>query len=125
VIGQHMTAVLRAIGRDPRKDPRDVAREYLCRAGERYNTMSGCVGALVISGFSDGAILTALEDTYRGLFAAEELRDHMTAFYAAPAGLRSCLSRSMAGPVLPVDELDEQLCVANWSLFLADGDTTG
>jgi hypothetical protein len=116
VIGAHMSAVLRAIGRDS-KDPRDIAREYLRDADERFNTMSGCAAALIISGFSDQEILLALEDTYSALFTAEELRDHMATFYATPTGLRRSLSRGMATPILPVTELDEQLGVANWSLF--------
>jgi hypothetical protein len=99
------------------RDPREVAREHLRRADERYHTMSGCVGALIISGFSDPQIIQALEDTYRRLFTADELRSHMAAFYASPAGLRKALSRGRMSPLLPVTELDEQLNVANWSLF--------
>jgi hypothetical protein len=37
----------------------------------------------------------ALEDTYRTLFAADELRSHMAAFYASPAGLRKSMTRGL------------------------------
>jgi hypothetical protein len=116
-IGPHIAAVLSDIGRQPDRDPRDIAREHLCQAHERYNTMSGCVGALIISGFSDLEIIRALEDTYRALFIADELRSHMAAFHASPAGLRTSMSRGLMNPLLPVSELDQQLNVASWSLY--------
>jgi hypothetical protein len=121
VIGGHMTAVLRAIGRNPGKDPRELAREHLRHADERYNTMSGCLGALIVCGYSDPEIILALEDTYRELFTADELRSHMAAFYASPAGLRKALSRGFMSPLLPVTELDRQLNTASWSPFRPRG----
>jgi hypothetical protein len=79
--------------------------------------MSGCVGALIICCYSDLQIIQALEDTYRELFTADELRSHMAAFHASPAGLRKSMSRGLMSPLLPVVELDQQLNVASWSLF--------
>jgi hypothetical protein len=122
-IGSNIAAVLRDIGRQHARDAREVAREHLRQADERYHTMSGCVGALIISGYSDPQIIQALEDTYRQLFTANELRGHMAAFYASPAGLRKALSRGFMGPLLPVTEVDEQLRVAEWSLFTVERDT--
>lgn len=116
-IGAHISAVLRDIGQQHRRDPRDVAREHLRQADERYNTMSGCVGALIICGYSDEEIVLALEDTYRQLFTTDELHSHMAAFYASPQGLRKALSRGFMTPLLPVTELDKQLDVPSWSLF--------
>jgi hypothetical protein len=116
-IGSHIAAVLREIGRQRSRDPREVARDHLRQANERYHAMSGCVGALIISGFSDQQILLALEDAYRALFAADELRAHMAVFYVSPAGLRKSMSRGLMSPLLPVAELDEHLNTASWSLF--------
>jgi hypothetical protein len=121
-IGPHVAAVLKDISRQHMRDPREVAREHLRQAGERYYTMSGCVGALIVSGFSDQDIVLALEETYCALFTAEELRSHMAAFYASPAGLRKAMSRGLASPLLPAAKLDEQLNVASWSLFQAMDD---
>jgi hypothetical protein len=116
-IGPYISAILKEIGQQPHRDPREVAREHLRQADERYHWMSGCVGALIISGYSDPQIIQALEDTYRQLFTTDELRSHMAAFFASPSGLRKALSRGFMNPLLPVAELDEQLNVANWSLF--------
>jgi hypothetical protein len=116
-IGSYIAAALRDIGRQRNRDPREVAREHLRQASERYNTMSGCVGALIICGYSDHEIIQALEETYRELFTSDELRSHMATFRASPAGLRRSMSRGLMSPLLPVDELDQQLNVASWSLF--------
>jgi hypothetical protein len=116
-IGSHIAAVLREIGQQRSRDPREVARDHLRQANERYHAMSGCVGALIISGFSDQQIILALEDTYRALFDADELRAHMAAFHVSPAGLRKSMSRGLMSPLLPIAELDEQLNTASWSLF--------
>jgi hypothetical protein len=120
-IGPFIAATRRNIGRQPHRDPRQVARETLSQAHERYNTMSGCVGALIISGPSDQQIIEALEDTYRQLFTADELRNHMAAFYASPTGLRKAMSRGLITPLLPVAEIEQQLNVAAWSLFRPRG----
>jgi hypothetical protein len=122
-IGPYISAILKEIGQQPHRDPREVAQEHLGQANERYNPMSGCVGALIISGYSDSQIVQAVEDTYRQLFTADELRSHMAAFYASPAGLRKALSRGRTNLLLPVTELDEQLRVAEWSLFTVERDT--
>jgi hypothetical protein len=118
-IGPHIATALREIGRQRNLDPREAAREHLRQAGERYHTMSGCVGALIICGYSDLQIIQALEDTYRELFTADELRSHMAAFHASPAGLRKSMSRGLMSPLLPVAELDQQLNVTSWSLYRA------
>jgi hypothetical protein len=123
-VGPHIAAALRDMGEQHRRDPREVARERLHQAHERYNTMSGCVGALIIFGYSNEEIILALEETYRKLFTIDELRAHMAAFHASPAGLRNALSRGLMTPLLPVAELDRELSTESWSLFRArDGDT--
>jgi hypothetical protein len=123
-IGAHVSTVLRAIGRQPARDPRETATKQLRQAGERYHTMSGCVGALIISGFSDQEIIDALEDAYQELFAADEVRAHMVAFHASPAGLRKTMSRGFAGSLLPASELDAQLNTASWTLYPAKNPRT-
>ena len=118
-IGPYISDALREISRNPSRDPRDVLARQLgqAREGERYKTMSGCVGALIISGFSDQQIVDALECAYRELFSPGEVRAHMAAFRVTPAGLRHAMSRGLKHALRPVAELDEELNTANWSLF--------
>ena len=118
-IGPYISAALREIGQNQDHDPRHVLAEHLANAreGERYKTMSGCVGALVISGFSDQQIIETLESTYRGLFSPDEVEAHIRALHSSAAGLRNAMSRGFTQRLLPVAELDRELNTAAWSLF--------
>jgi hypothetical protein len=114
-IGTQITEVLRAIRLQGDRDPLDIARQHLREANERYHAMSGAVGALVICGYTDAAIIAALEGTYHDLFTADEVKSHMAAFYRSPAGLRRSMSRGQDVPLHSHEELDQILGVADWT----------
>lgn len=113
VVGDYQSEVLSLIGRNRRRDPREIAAEYFRQSvdGEKHYRLVAICGALILHHFTDEQIIAALAPVYGAIVHDDP---SLSRLKVCPRRVRAGM-RARGTNVVTLTELDEWLG-PNWSI---------